>query len=114
MDSLLRSGRFPLGISSFLDPEQGGEHWNFTRTLETGDDGVCTVKEIQQVTIYDGINRFLLDRNHVICEFDEQHSKETGTKKIEITYDISEKEWEKLVEKAKLVFSGESYFEIKQ
>jgi len=65
-------------------------------------------------SIYDGINKFLLDRNHVICEFNEQHYKETGTKKIEITYDISEKEWEKLVEKAKLVFSGESYFEIKQ
>jgi hypothetical protein len=95
------------------DPEQGGEHWNFTRSLETDDDDrVCTVKEIQRVTIYGGISRFILERNHITCEFDEQNSRKTGTKKIEIVFDISDKEWGKLVEKAKLVFSGESYFEI--
>ncbi|MDY6993953.1 MAG: hypothetical protein SVR94_15300 [Pseudomonadota bacterium] len=95
------------------DPEEGGEHWNFTRTLETDDEGVCTVKEIQQVTIYGGITRFLLERNHLICEFDENRSKETGTKKLSITYDISDEEWVKLIEKSQLVFSGESYFEIR-
>jgi hypothetical protein len=96
------------------NPEQGGEHWNFTRTPGTDDDGVCTNKEIQQVTIYGGINRFLLARNHLVCEFDEHHSRKTGTKKIDITYEISAKEWAELIEKASLVFFGEMYFEIKQ
>ena len=94
------------------DPEQGGEHWSFTRVLENDDDGVCTVKEIQQVTIYRGIDKFLLGRTHLICEFDKAHSVETGTEKLVITYDIPDDEWEKLTNVAKLVFSGENYFEI--
>lgn len=95
------------------DPEQGGQHWNFTRTLETDDVGVCTVKEIQQVTTYGGIERFTLSRNAVICDFDDSHTEETGTKRLSIEFDISEAQWNKLLEKARLVFSGEEYFEEK-
>ncbi|MDH5600189.1 MAG: Imm10 family immunity protein [Gammaproteobacteria bacterium] len=95
------------------DPEQDGQHWNFTRTLETDDDGVCTVKEIQQVTIYGGIKKFVLSRNNLICEFDDKHSERTGVQKLSITFDISDEDWNKLLEKSNLVFSGESYYEVK-
>ena len=94
------------------DPEQGGQHWNFTRNLETDDQGVCTVKEIQQVTVYGGIDEFVLGRNSLLCEFDENHAITTGTKKLLITYDMGTEKWAALAEKAKLVFSGESYFRI--
>ena len=94
------------------DPENGGEHWNFSRALTTEDEGVCTVKEIQQVTIYGGIARFSLGRNSLICDFDEEISPKTGTKKLCISYELPDPKWEALKAKAKLVFSGEEYFEI--
>lgn len=94
------------------NPEQGGQHWNFTRTLETDDEGVCTVKEIQQVTIYGGIKRLTLNRDNLICEFDNKASENTDTKKLSIIYDIPDDKWLELRKKANLVFSGESYFEL--
>lgn len=94
------------------DPEQGGQHWNFTRSRGEDDDGVCTVKEIQQVTIYGGIVRFTLARDRVTCEFDEEEAKETGVRKLFIEYSINDDTWQSLVEQAKLVFDGEGYFEV--
>jgi len=94
------------------DPEQGGQHWNFTRNLGEDDDGVCTVKEIQQVTVYGGIVRFTLARDIVTCEFDEKAAKETGVRKLLIEYRINEDTWESLVKQAKFVFEGEGYFEV--
>ncbi len=94
------------------NPEQGGQHWNFTRALET-EDGVCTVKEIQQLTFYRGIKNFLLSRDGLVCEFDVKHAEHAGTKKLCISYDISDERWNELRDKAKLVFSGEIYFEIR-
>jgi hypothetical protein len=44
--------------------------------------------------------------------FDEKASKHTGTKILSITYDVTDDKWKELCEKAKLVFSGENYFEV--
>src|SRR5262249_13464229 len=94
------------------DPEQGGQHWNFTRNLGEDDDGVCTSKEIQQATFYGGIVRFTLARDHVTCEFDEAASRETGVRNLFIEYNVSDGIWQSLVKQAKFVFEGERYFEV--
>jgi hypothetical protein len=94
------------------DPERGGQYWNFTRSLGEDDDGVCTVKEIQQVTIYGGIVRFALARHSATCEFDEKAAIETGVRKLIIEYSINDDSWQSLVNQAKIVFDGEEYFEI--
>jgi hypothetical protein len=94
------------------DPEGGGQHWNFTRSLGYDDDGVCTVKEIQQVTVYGGIVRFSLTRQSVTCEFDETTAKETGVRKLLIEYNIHDDTWQSLVKQAELVFDGQGYFEV--
>ena len=93
------------------DPEQGGQHWNFTRSLDD-DDGVCTVKEIQQVTAYGGIISFVLTRQSLVCEFDDATAQIATTRRLVITYDINEETWQKLVVQAKHVFDGETYFKI--
>ncbi|HKQ92257.1 MAG TPA: hypothetical protein VJZ77_16475 [Blastocatellia bacterium] len=94
------------------DPEQGGRHWNFTRNLGEDDEGVCTVKEIQQVTVYGGIIRFTLARDSVTCEFDEEAAEETGVRKLLIDYNIDDDTWRSLLKQAKFVFDGEEYFEV--
>jgi len=94
------------------DPERGGQHWNFTRNLGEDDDGVCIVKEIQQVTDYGGILRFTLTRHSMTCEFDEKTAKKTGVRKLHIEYSINEHAWQSLVKQAKFVFDGEEYFEV--
>jgi hypothetical protein len=94
------------------DPERGGQHWNFTRNSGEDDNGVCTVREIQQVTIYGGIVRFSLARHSVTCEFDEKAARETGVRKLVIEYSINDDTWQSLVKQANFVFDGEGYFEI--
>jgi hypothetical protein len=94
------------------DPERDGQHWNFTRSLGDDDDGVCSVKEIQQVTVYGGIVRFRLTRQSLACEFDEQTAQETGVRELLIDYSINDDEWQLLVKQAEFVFDGERYFEL--
>lgn len=95
------------------NPEIDGEHWNFQRSLED-DDGVCTVKEVQQLTIYEGIINFQLSRNKLICEFDKETSKETGVEELKliIHFQIDDEEWKKLKEIALIVFKDKNYFEV--
>lgn len=98
------------------DPEQGGQHWNFTQSIppEEGNfDGVCTVKEIQQVTVYGGIRRFELWPDHLVCEFEEHTSPQTGVEKLCISYTIPNGQWEKLAEMARRVFKDQSCFEVR-
>ena len=71
------------------DPEEGGQHWNFTRNLNA-DDGVCTVKEIQEITIYGGIEDFTLTRQKLISEFNEATAQVTQIRKLIITFDIDD------------------------
>jgi hypothetical protein len=93
------------------DPEQSGQHWNFTRSLND-DDGVCTVKEIQAVTVYGGIVSFRLGRRSLRCEFSDTTATSTQTRRLVIEFEIDDESWEALVKQAKLVFEGEDYFEL--
>lgn len=96
------------------DPEVGGQHWNFTRSFDEDDEGVCTVKEIQEVTIYGGIVRCTLSRHIFICEFDEQAAQSTKTYKLQISFEIDDETWKLFSTQASLVFDGESYFTLIQ
>jgi hypothetical protein len=91
------------------DPEQGGQHWNFTRCLND-DDGVCTSKEIQEVTTYGGIDSFTLTRQRLVCEFNNETAHATQTRKLIITFDLDDEIWGNLLMQTKLVFTGENYF----
>jgi hypothetical protein len=93
------------------DPEQGGQHWNFTRSLND-DDGVCVVKEIQEVTEYGGIVSFKLTRRSVMCEFNDAAAQSTRTRRLVIEFEIDDETWEAFVMQAKLVFDGEACFEL--
>ncbi len=93
------------------DPENGGQHWNFTQSI--GDDeyeGVCTVKEIQQATVYGGITEFVMDCRGLTCKFDESASRETGVSVLGIQYNLTHKKWNELCTMAKRVFIGTQYF----
>lgn len=83
---------FNIFLEEF-DPEEGGESWNFQRALGADgtlaslgekDNGVCTVKEIQQVTLYEGIQKLELSRTQLFCLFDPDGSNETGIETLEI------------------------------
>lgn len=93
------------------DPEQGGQHWNFTRSLND-DDGVCTVKEIQEVTIYGGIVSFKLTRRSLACEFSDAAARSTHTRRLLITFEIDDESWEALMRQAQLIFDGEGYCQL--
>lgn len=94
------------------DPEDGGQHWNFTRSLGDDDDGVCTVKEIQVVTVYDGIIIFEMRRTAVVCEFDSETAEHTGVRRLTIAYQLDDATWSDLVTQAKLIFTGMPYFKL--
>jgi len=94
------------------DPENGGQHWNFTRALGDDDDGVCTVKEIQQVTIYGAISEFRLSRNMLFCKFVAEAYNETGERELHIDFEIDDEKWNKLADTAKKIFTGETYFKL--
>lgn len=94
------------------DPEQGGQHWNFTRSLDEDDDGVCTVKEIQEVVVYGGIIACTLTRNNLTCEFDDATAQETMTHKLHLTFEIDDETWQAVTKQAALVFEGEDYFQL--
>lgn len=97
------------------DPEKGGEHWSFSRAFgDNADDemGVCTVKEAQRVTVYGGIARFHFGRRGLRCEFDEEAAKETGVRALRIDYEVDDATWDSLLEHARKVFEGETYFAV--
>ncbi|HSJ01986.1 MAG: hypothetical protein ACAI34_03865 [Verrucomicrobium sp.] len=96
------------------DPEQGGQHWNFTQSVppEEGDfAGVCTVKEIQQVTVYGGIRRFHIWPDHLVCEFDERTAPATGACRLRGSHTISPEKWEELSQMAERIFEGHAGFQ---
>ncbi|QIF02787.1 hypothetical protein [Roseimicrobium sp. ORNL1] len=94
------------------DPEAGGQHWNFTRDTTEDDDsgltGVCTVKEIQEVTVYGGIERFELSSSRLVCQFDERASAKTGVKRLSISYALDSETWAKVKAEATRLFEGDS------
>ena len=103
------------------DPEEGGESWCFQRalgadgtlkSLEGDDDGVCTVKEIQQAILHEGIQKFELSRTQVVCVFEPNAVEETTTDSLEINYNIDDAQWTELKQMSALVFAGKDYFNI--
>jgi len=95
------------------DPEHGGQHWNFTRSLGDEDEGrVCTVKEIQAVTVYGGVTKFEMTRTGVICEFDDDTAVHTGVRRLTIAYQVDDAGWRDLQIQARLIFTGLPCFEL--
>jgi hypothetical protein len=93
------------------NPEQGGQHWNFTRSLND-DDGVCIVKEIQDVTVYGGIVHFTLSRHNLVCEFNEKTACATRTRRLLIAFAVDDEVWKALMKQAMRIFDGEAYFKL--
>jgi hypothetical protein len=94
------------------DPESGGHCWIFSRFSPPNDDdwGVCTVREIQQATIYEGIESFRLHRSGMECVFEPDAARETGYRELRISFSIDDDAWRGLAEAAKVVFRDCSYF----
>jgi hypothetical protein len=91
------------------DPEGDGHCWTFSRSFDD-DWGVCTVREIQQATIYGGIERFKLHRSGVECVFDGKAAEEAGFRELKITFAIADKTWHEVAATAKIVFRDCAYF----
>ena len=96
------------------DPEKGGEHWNFTRSMPEEQSealkGVCTVKEIQQVTVYGGIRSLSINSRQLSCKFDEDAALKTGVSNLVIGYTLADKQWDRVQKTAERLFGGEGYF----
>ncbi|MGF1488898.1 MAG: hypothetical protein ACFBSE_17575 [Prochloraceae cyanobacterium] len=103
------------------DREEGGQSWSFQRALgadgtiesrEEEDEGVCTVKEIQQLTLYEGIERVKLSRNKFVCKFNIEAIQQIKIEGLEIDYSIDDDRWKRLIRIAVLVFRNRDYFRI--
>jgi hypothetical protein len=91
------------------DPEAGGESWNFTRSSED-DDGVCTVREVQRATLYDGIQELELSRSRLVCNFEPAAHKEAGCARLEIQLKLDDATWEKVAQMMDTVCSGKEFY----
>jgi hypothetical protein len=91
------------------DVEVDGHSWNFSRDLDD-DSGVCTVREIQQATTYDGITSFNLHRSGLVCIFDTEGASEIGFSELQITFKIDDRAWKQLTNIARNVFRDRLYF----
>ncbi|MEM8533743.1 MAG: hypothetical protein AAGF95_23065 [Chloroflexota bacterium] len=93
------------------DELERGQHWHFTRGISSDeheqDDGVCTVKEIQEVTLYRGIARFQLERDKLMCEFSDDAVRETKVKRLLIQFQLHDVAYAELVEMTKSVFQDD-------
>jgi hypothetical protein len=85
------------------DPEAGGNRWTFSRSFDD-DWGVCTVREIQQATVYGGIESFRLHRSGFECVFDPSATDETGCRELRATFAINDETWRQVAETARIVF----------
>ena len=95
------------------DPEQNGQHWNFTQSTGEGEiEPVCVVKEIQQLVLYGNIDKLSLSRKQLKCTFNDSALNLTGTKELVVNYKISDKKWSDIYLMAQRVFKNETYFKI--
>ena len=85
------------------DPETGGHCWTFSRSFDD-DWGVCTVREIQQATVYGGIERFHLHRSGMECVFDPKAAEEAGYRELRVAFAIDDKTWREVADTAQIVF----------
>lgn len=92
------------------DPESGGYSWNFSRLLDD-DWGVCTVREIQQCTFYEGIAEFELSPRGVVCRFDDEGRAEARVSSLHIDFlEIDDDTWRQLANVADIVFQDRPYY----
>jgi hypothetical protein len=91
------------------NPEAGGHCWNFSRSFDD-DWGVCTVREIQRATIYEGIVSFEMHRSGIECVFDSKVAEEVGFSELRITFEISDGTWQMLAATARVIFRDRPYF----
>jgi len=104
------------------DPDMGGESWNFQRalgadgTLESlgeEDDGVCIVREIQQLTEYEKLELVEISRNRFYCKFSPEWVKTTQISGLDITYETDDAKWAELQNISNLVFVNKNYYHFK-
>jgi len=104
------------------DPDLGGESWNFQRalgadgTLESlgeDDDGVCIVKEIQQLTDYEKLEFVEITKNRFYCKFSAEWARKIKIDGLDISYEIDDAKWKVLLHIANLVFLNRNYYHLK-
>jgi hypothetical protein len=103
-DSVVHMIAFGVG-----DPEAGGHGWNFSRSFDD-DLGVCTVREIQRATIYEGIASFTLHRSGLECVFDSDGSAKVGVAELHIGFEIDDRVWEEVSTASRFIFRDRPYF----
>ncbi len=92
------------------DPDsEDGEGWNFSRSSED-DDGVCTVREIQRATLYDGIQDLHLSRTLLLCTFEPGSVDEAGCARLEIHLELDDETWEIIARMMSIVCAGKPFF----
>jgi hypothetical protein len=95
------------------DAEAGGHCWTFSRSFDD-DWGVCTVRGIQQATVYGGIESFSLHRSEVVCLFGPNAAEKTGCRELKIAFAIDDNAWREVADTAKLVFRDCPYFTLRE
>lgn len=91
------------------DPEADGHCWTFSRSFDD-DWGVCTVREIQQATIYGGIEAFKLHRSGLECVFEPKAAEKAGFRELRISFAVDDKTWQGVAATARIVFRDCPYF----
>jgi hypothetical protein len=91
------------------DPEADGHCWTFSRSFDD-DWGVCTVREIQQATIYGGIESFRLHRSGLECVFESKAAEKAGYHALRVTFAVDDKTWQEVATTARIVFRDCPYF----
>jgi hypothetical protein len=83
--------------------------WNFTRSFED-DEGVCTVREPQRATFYDGIQVLEVSRSQLVCAFDPAVRGQAGCARLEIQLNIDDATWEKVAHMLDTVCTGKAFY----
>lgn len=103
-DYRVHSAHFGTG-----DPEVDGHHWHFSRCFRD-DDGVCTSREIQQATLYEGIRTFQVSRTNIRCIFESSGAREVGIRELSISFEVDDAQWRRLSEMLDVVFRDKPYY----
>jgi hypothetical protein len=92
------------------DPESDGHCWTFSRSFDDDDWGVCTVREIQQATLYEGIASLHFYRAGLECKFTPAGAAVAGIGVLRIRFEIEDEAWDQLAAIARTIFRDRDYF----
>ncbi|NOK60175.1 MAG: hypothetical protein GFH27_549291n368 [Chloroflexi bacterium AL-W] len=120
LESRTKSTRLilPWLVSMFSENDEleSGQHWHFTCGISSDenepDDEVCTMKEIQEVTLYRGIDWFQFERNKLTCEFIDNALRAIKAKSLLIEFQLNDVEYTELVEMTKRIFPDDESLSI--